>query len=337
MNNKFTFTLSVLLGFSLITNAQDPHLSQFFASPLTVNPALTGKFDGKYRLAANYKTQWHAYNDIYSSFTSSLDFSILKDRLPENDILGVGIVALNEKGGGGALTNNYLGISTSYHKSLDEDGFKKIGVGVEGVYGQKRLDNNNFSSIDQFSAFGFTGLTKQTFKDENTININYFDLNAGILFSSSTDQSNNFYVGASMYHINSPKKSFNGAEWKVAPRTTVNAGGYFPLSESVTLHTNAIYQYQQGTNETVVGGALSSALDSRDGEPSNIFGGLWYRINNAIIPYAGIEFSGLRIGASYDISTIKVQPGMERRSSMELSLIYIKRTPGNQSLSCPQF
>lgn len=130
MINKFTFTLCVFLSLSLTINAQDPHLSQFFASPLTVNPALTGKFDGKYRIAANYKTQWHADNDVYSSFTTSLDFSILKDRLPKNDILGIGIVALNEKAGGGALTNNYLGISTSYHKSLDENGSNRIGIGV---------------------------------------------------------------------------------------------------------------------------------------------------------------------------------------------------------------
>ncbi len=26
--------------------AQDPHFSQFFASPLTLNPAFTGKFNG---------------------------------------------------------------------------------------------------------------------------------------------------------------------------------------------------------------------------------------------------------------------------------------------------
>ena len=40
--------------------AQDPHFSQFFASPLTLNPAFTGKFDGSWRLAANHRDQWHS-------------------------------------------------------------------------------------------------------------------------------------------------------------------------------------------------------------------------------------------------------------------------------------
>ena len=35
--------LAILLVFAVVTaKAQDPNFSQFFASPLTINPALTG-------------------------------------------------------------------------------------------------------------------------------------------------------------------------------------------------------------------------------------------------------------------------------------------------------
>jgi hypothetical protein len=54
----------IIIALSLLKtelSAQDPHFSQFFASPLTLNPALTGKFDGVLRVAGNYRDQWPAY------------------------------------------------------------------------------------------------------------------------------------------------------------------------------------------------------------------------------------------------------------------------------------
>jgi type IX secretion system PorP/SprF family membrane protein len=328
--------LSILVNLSLLTGAQDPHFSQFFSSPLTLNPAFTGKFDGTLRVAGNYRNQWPAFNNVYTTSTLSVDFDILKNRLPYNDTWGVGIFALTDKAGGGVLTNNYLGLSTSYHKALDEDGFKQIGVGFQGTYGQKKLDRNKLLFEDQLTPFGFTGVTQEVFNNDY-LNINYLDVNAGLLFSSSTDISNNFYLGASMYHINRPKQSFQGASWNIATRTTVSAGGYFPVSDILTFHASGIYQYQSKATETVIGGALSTSLDDLSENPANVYAGLWYRINDAIIPYIGLEFAGLRIGASYDINVSSLKAGSQSRGGMEISLIYINKPPGFRGIPCPKF
>ena len=333
---KAIVTLIIFLSVSLFINAQDPHFSQFFASPLTLNPALTGKFDGTLRVSGNYRNQWPAFNNVYTTSTLSVDFAILKNKLPDYDTWGVGVLALTDKAGGGVLTNNYVGLSTSYHKALDEDGFKQIGVGFQGSYGQKRLDRNKLLFEDQVSPFGFTGVTQETFSGD-IMNINYFDVNAGLLFSSSTDISNNFYIGASMYHINRPKESFKGGNWNVSPRTTFSAGGYFPVSDILTFHTSAIYQNQSGATETVIGGALAASLDDQSENPSNVYAGLWYRFNDAIIPYIGLEFSGLRIGASYDVNVSSLKAGSQSRGGMEISLIYIKKPAGYKGMPCPKF
>src|SRR5436305_8986838 len=84
--------------------AQDPHFSQFFSSPLTLNPALTGKFDGTLRVAGNYRNQWPAFNNVYTTSTLSIDFPIMQKHIPENDTWGIGILALTDKAGGGILT-----------------------------------------------------------------------------------------------------------------------------------------------------------------------------------------------------------------------------------------
>ncbi len=328
--------LVALLFATIFANAQDPHFSQFFASPLTLNPALTGKFDGTVRVAGNYRNQWPAFNNVYTTSTLSVDFGILKNKLPENDTWGLGILALTDQAGGGILTNNYLGISTSYHKALDEDGFQQLGIGFQGTYGQKRLDNSKLVFEDQLTPFGFTGVTRDVFSSSN-LNINYVDVNAGLLYSSSTNSSNNFYVGASMYHINRPKESFKGGNWNIATRTTVSAGGYFPVSDILTLHTSGIYQVQNKSSETVIGGALAAPIDSQTDNPSNVYAGLWVRLNDAIIPYIGLEFGGMRIGATYDINVSSLKAGSQSRGGMEISIIYVKRPSGYKGIPCPKF
>lgn len=333
---KTSAILSIFICVSFFVNAQDPHFSQFFASPLTLNPAFTGKFDGTVRISGNYRNQWPAFDNAYTTSTLSVDFDILKNKLPDYDTWGLGIIALTDKAGGGILTDNYLGISTSYHKALDEDGFKQIGVGFQGTYGQNRLDRSKLYFEDMLTPFGFTGVTQEVFNTQN-LNVNYLDVNAGLLFSSSTDVSNNFYIGASMYHINRPHESFQGADWNIAPRTTISAGGYFPVSDILTLHTSGIFQYQAKSTETVIGGALAAPIDAQSDNPSNVYGGMWYRLGDAVIPYIGLEFSGMRLGISYDVNVSSLKAGSQSRGGMEVSLIYVKRPPGYKGIPCPKF
>ena len=101
--------------------AQDPHFSQFFASPLTLNPAFTGKFDGSWRLAANHRDQWPSIPKAYVTTSASLDFGILKGKIPDGDVFGIGISGLSDQSADAALKLNYGALSLSYHKALDED------------------------------------------------------------------------------------------------------------------------------------------------------------------------------------------------------------------------
>jgi Type IX secretion system membrane protein PorP/SprF len=51
------------LGMSLSLFAQDPQFVQFYASPLQLNPAMTGVHPGKWRVIANYREQWNSILD----------------------------------------------------------------------------------------------------------------------------------------------------------------------------------------------------------------------------------------------------------------------------------
>jgi type IX secretion system PorP/SprF family membrane protein len=110
---KLLLTLLLFTSIVSVSLAQDPNFSQFFASPLTLNPALTGKFDGVFRVAGNYRNQWPSINNAFVTKTASADFHLLKDYLPEIDRWGVGILFMNDQNGNGALTTNQFSFSTA--------------------------------------------------------------------------------------------------------------------------------------------------------------------------------------------------------------------------------
>ncbi len=51
--------LAGVLGLVFVNlNSQDIHFSQFYMSPLNLNPAMTGVMNGNIRLTGNYRNQW---------------------------------------------------------------------------------------------------------------------------------------------------------------------------------------------------------------------------------------------------------------------------------------
>ncbi len=56
--------------FFLVSNAQaqDAIFSQYFASQPYLNPALTGFYDGSYRVNAHYRTQWTNINSGINTY-----------------------------------------------------------------------------------------------------------------------------------------------------------------------------------------------------------------------------------------------------------------------------
>lgn len=338
---KLKITLFILVGLVGELIAQDPNFSQFFASPLTLNPASTGKFDGIFRVAGNYRNQWPTINNAYTTKTVSTDFHVLSNQLADIDRFGVGLLALTDQNGNGALKTNQFSLSTAFHKGLDENGYHQIGVGFQGSYTDKRLDITNLDFEDELTSLGFTGVTSEIFP-QNGLNVKYFDVNAGVLYNGSTNGYNNFYAGASMYHINRPKETFQGGQFYLNSRTTLQAGGRLPFGQIDAMHFSANYSFQANAYNLMFGGAFAKNLNYDELNPVNVYLGAWTRFNNvadAIIPYMGIEFGDFLFGATYDLNISGLQPATNLRGGIEISLIYIRK-PVNRDLlklNCPKF
>lgn len=332
---------NILLSISLllscwVAKAQDPHFSQFFASPLTLNPAYTGKFNGNYRIAGNFRNQWPEINNAFVTNTASADFHLLKNSIAPNDLLGIGVMLLNDKSAAGAVNYNYIAGSIAYHKGFDEEGNRQFGVGVQATYSNMLINTNQLVFEDQLTTLGFTNQTAELFK-QNSLQANYFDINAGVLYTGTTGLHNTYYISLSAYHVNKPKLKLTGVDYTLQPRYTLQAGGYLYLSDMVGLHLSGLHSTQGGSTETLIGGTFQLTAIANEFNPLNVYAGSWMRLNDALIPYIGVEYFGARLGISYDVNTSALKTASMSKGGIEMSLIYTHEPNTDKPINCPKF
>ena len=315
--------------------AQDPHFSQFFSSPLTINPANTGNFSGSLRAALNSRTQLPEFNNPYATKTLSLDAPILKKYIKEDDKLSVGLLILSDQSGNKLLNDNNIAASVSYSKALDENANHSIALGFQVNYSMYRFDPLKANFEDQLTAGGFTGTSAEMILGNNFTK-NTTDINAGILYTGSTSDNNIFYVGASYYHFAKPAVGFITPTYFTNSRINIHGGAYFALSDAASLHTSFQYQKQGETNEFLVGGAFSYYLGTENG--LELYAGLWSRVKETMIPYVGLEWNHIRAGFTYDIAAGTTLASSRFYQSSEFSLIYILDNKSKAfKLRCPKF
>jgi len=338
------FGLTVALASTAL--AQDMHFTQYFTSPLTLNPAMTGLVTEDLRLAANYRTQWSSVsNKPYVTGTVSFDIATLKGKLPEGDALGIGVVGLYDRSGSGGLTNTTVGLSLAYHKAFGRDKLQHISFGMQGVLVQKTLDFAKLTFEDQYdpATGGIINNTQDVFSN---VDLTYPDFNAGIMYSGRVSDHSTAYIGYSYYHLTQPVESFqSGGNHKIHNRQSVYLGGAFDINENTVLYTSALYQAQAKAQEVLIGSAVGFILNpghDEEFQKNTIFylGG-WYRYGDALAPYMGIEWSKMRLGLSYDINLSSFSMATRGAGGFEISLLYFGRINKRErnpvfNWSCPK-
>jgi type IX secretion system PorP/SprF family membrane protein len=254
----------------------------------------------------------------------------------------VGVFGYTDRASQGVLVSNSAGLSVAYHKGLDENGYHQLGAGFQGSYTNKRLDVTKVYFEDELTPTGFVPGTTGEFFSNKQINVSYVDINAGVFYNGSTNGYNNFYIGASMYHINRPKETFQGGEFILTPRISAHAGGKIPSGPYNFIHFSGYYSYHANTTYAVFGGTYALNLNSNSDNPTNLYVGSWARlsnVNDAIIPYIGLEFGPFHIGYTYDVNISSLKTASNSVGGNEISLIYIRKPvdPNAKKMNCPKF
>ena len=321
MKQKLSFkAVLLLIGFPGVINAQDPSFSQFFASPLNINPALTANINSKWRLVTNFRDQWIGPASPYATGTVSYDSKIMKNKLPETNVLGLGGMLMYDYAMSGIHKSVYGSLNVSYNVTLSDDvGDHRLGIGVGGIYGSKRIEFHRLIFPEQFTGNGFD--TNLPTGENALVNMKpYISSSAGITYSFSTDRTN-VDVGVAAFHLNEPKQTvLEDPHQRLAMRKVAHANFETYLNDNILLNTNGIYQYQSKASYFSLGGALGFFINET-GEDQILYLGLWYWSNNAVIPYIGLRYKSMQFGLSYDVTVSKLSQAEQKPKTFELSFI----------------
>jgi type IX secretion system PorP/SprF family membrane protein len=300
---------------------QDPSFSQFFSSPLNINPALTARINSKWRMITNIRDEWISPANPYSTGTISFDSKILKNKIPESSVLGIGSMLMYDEAMAGVLKSNYASLNLSYNIKLSEsEGDHRLGIGVGLIYGNKRIDFSRLDFSEQFNGYGFN--TNLPTGESALSNMKpYISSSVGILYSF-VSQYSDFDFGVAAFHLNRPRQTvMSDPKQFLAPRYVVHANFENYLNERVVLNTNAIFQTQAKASYFSVGAGLGYFLSNEGDDDVILNGGLWYWSKNAIIPYLGVVYKKFQFGLTYDVTVSKLSAAAQKPKTVELSII----------------
>jgi len=322
MRYYLNIVLLFLLYMPLGVKGQDPHFTQFYATPQLINPAYAGVFNGSFRIGTTYRQQWSSLGAPFNSMAVALDGKVLNDGVYHQNPFNLGLVVQSDKTLKGSLSSNNLSGIAAYHVPLNREGTQSIGIGLSAMYGQRNFNFTNLVAASQFASGGFDlsiPSGEVTFEKMKP----YLSLGAGILYCNTNEEEGSFFeIGASAYHLNRPLQSILYEGTAVIPMR-VSAHAYLQryVGDDLLLEGRLLYQIQTESDYLLGGAAITKLLES-DPEGSLLGIGCWYRTGDAIAPNVFAEFKSMRIGFTYDIQINDIRKASIPVSTLEFSLRY---------------
>ena len=339
----------IVAGFVMVVSlgAQDIHFSQFYLSPLHLNPALTGVMNCNVRAVANYRNQWSSVlkSNAYNTYSVSYDQKIPVGRY---DYFGIGGSFWGDQAG--SIDYKILSgkLSASYSKRMG--GYRSkahyLVLGAEAGYYQRSVDFAKARWGTQHDGVGHFDPAAPSFEDNFTNdNFGHFDASAGLLWFSVFDDNNNLYFGGAYHHMNRANISFTDTDVdELFSKFTFHAGGEFALSNTIGIVPGVIALFQGPSRE--INSGASVKFDFTGYNENAFHMGAWFRISNhledsitpdALILSTRFDYNEFSFGFSYDINVSSLSPASNNNGAFEFALVYQLCGPQSRGVYCPNF
>lgn len=330
--------------------AQDIHFSQFYLSPLNLNPAMTGVMNCNNRLVANYRNQWASVlkSYAYSTYSVSYDQRIAVGRY---DYFGVGGTFWGDQAGEAEFKTLTGKLSASYAKKMGgyRDKAHYLVVGAEGGVAQRSIDFLNARWGNQHDGNGGWDPGASSGEESTLLNDNFIfaDMAVGLLWFTVFDENNSLYLGGAFHHLNRANQSFfdDGVD-DLYSRYTFHAGGDFMTGSRFGLIPGVIAMWQGPSFQVNTGASLKFLLSGNRRTYSAFQIGTWARIANkiesgvlmdALILSTRFDYDNFSLGFSYDVNVSDLVPASNNNGAFEFALIYKICGPERRGVYCPRF
>ncbi len=332
---------------AMSVQAQDIHFSQFYMSPLNLNPAMTGVMNCNHRITANYRNQWGSIlkQNAYNTYSASYDQKMAVGRY---DYFGLGGTLWGDKAGSSEFATTQARLSGSYAKKMG--GYRRkahyLSIGADLGASWRSINSANLQWPSQNNGNGQYSPTDGTAEPIDNASFLFVDVSAGVLWFSVIDEETNFYFGGAYSHLNRANQSFDNQNIPLYSKFTFHAGGEFPIAQKTSL-VPGIVTFLQGPSFQVNAGTSFKFLlgNSRRYNQAFQLGG-WARISNkldkgklmdAFILSTRFDYEQFTIGFSYDINTSSLRTASNGNGAFEFSLLYKICGPERRGVYCPNF
>lgn len=314
-----TYIAAGLCALVLRLFSQDVHFSQYYLSPLSLNPANTGNYKGDYRFFGNYRTQWKDISNAYKTFSAGVDFNIF----PKNLNFSGGLLCINDKSGGNLSVTKILP-SAAFHKKL---GGYHLHAGLQPGIVVQSIDfyANSFPNQLNWDKGSFDN-TLPNYETNVGQRFVYFDLNTGVAASRRFGKLEP-EIGFSVFHLNKPKQSFLSTNHRLPVRQSYNVALSFYVTRSLILKGYSLYGYTDKVSDWVSGLNIEYVLSKDAFFTNSLFAGFMWRDGfkrnpDAGIVTAGVNYSHYTIGFSYDITFSQLKTSVDSKGAFEIAFIY---------------
>ena len=344
----------ILGGYS--SGAQEVFFSQYYSSPLYLNPSLTGSTDYNYRAGINHRNQWNSVNFPFKTYSAYIDGKIYVPTVLTQSWLGIGLMALCDKTGTAGLRSNQVMASFAYNHQISPRLFIGLGGGL-GVT-NKSIDQQNMNWEDGWTGEEFVTGSRDPLHRNSFY---YWDASLGLnmtyylMYSHRRrrrgDNYSRIYVGASIFHINENVETFYdyGSQFEsdyLARKYIIHGGyfgrvsdGFYAKPEVIYIKTGDRKQLQTGANFAMEAGY------------NYFMAGLWLRFGNNVyysntedenrkvttelslndfVPMVGWEHKQMRVMMTYDTNVGAVGDFSNFQGGMELSLTFFIQHDNNR-------
>jgi len=277
---------SAILFLTIITapalSQQDPLSSQYMFNTLTYNPGIAGT-SGMICATALNRQQWLGFDGAPATtiFNISAPVTLFKAKS------GVGLLIESDNIG----FDNDINLSGSYSYHMDL-GQGKLGIGISLGMLNKTLTPDWVIPSDD----AHTPASGDPLIPENKESYVAFDAGLGLYYKAD-----NYYVSASVTHINQPKIKFTKGLPYISRHYYVTAGYTMQLPNPSFELLPSVFGFSDGK-------AVQFTATSLLRYNKKVWGGVSYRSGDALIGIVGFElYNGIRIGYAYDFTISDVR------------------------------
>jgi type IX secretion system PorP/SprF family membrane protein len=279
--------LLVLLSTGLSTGLmaqQDPQVTHNMFNHAFVNPGSYGLSDG-ITVTGIFREQWLGFKDEQGIKVAPETFLLTGDA-PVRFLhggLGVGIAQDKE-----AYTKNMLvKLGYAYHMNM---GNGKLGIGLNANLNNKTINSENFNAVDEGDPV-ILGLSSD--------GIMITDMSVGVFL-----QKPRYYLAFASTQILETKKTASSADGVGVYKNRRHY--YLTGGQDILIPAFQGYVFSPSVFLKSDGNTIQADLNVIARYNNKIWGGISYRISDAVSLMVGVAYKDIEIGYSYDIPTSRI-------------------------------